>query len=74
MDIAEHEFLRDIFLTLVELKGDPDAHVDRVISEVTTEHVEQCVRMARTHRQRLVDMVEEHRRTGRLVVARWWRL
>ncbi len=74
MDIAEHEFLRDIFLKLIELKGDPGAHVDRVISDVTTERIGLCVRAARTHRQRLVDMVEEHRRTGRLVVARWWRL
>jgi hypothetical protein len=74
MDFAEHEFLRDIFLTLVEMDGDPAARVDDAISTVTTERIALCVRAARTHRQRLVDMVEEHRRTGRLVVARWWRL
>jgi hypothetical protein len=74
MDFAEHEFLRDIFLKLVETDGDPAARVDDAIRAVTTERIELCVRAAGTHRQRLVDMVEEHRRTGRLVVARWWRL
>jgi hypothetical protein len=74
MDYAEHEFLRAVFLTLVNLEGDPRLHVDRVMGDATTERVHRLTRAARRHRERIVEMVEEHRRTGRLVVARWWRL
>ena len=71
MDFDKNQFLTDLFECLLVVPGDPARYVDCAIDGVITAHVQSLHRLAQRHRQALIRMVEEHRRTGRPVPTKW---
>jgi hypothetical protein len=71
MDYDRNQFLTDVFEKLVSLPGDPVAQIDVAISRIIDGHVKALRRLVQQHREEIIDMAEERRRTGKPVPTRW---
>lgn len=71
MDHDRNQFLQDVFERILSLPGDPVRQADRAVEDVIAAHVDSLRRLAQEHRGEILDMVEERRRTGQPVAARW---
>jgi hypothetical protein len=71
MDYDRNRFLTDVFETLITLSGDPVTQIDHAVEETIDEHVQVLRKLARLHREEVVGMAEERRRTGKMVKTRW---
>jgi hypothetical protein len=71
MDFDSNGFLTDVFEALVAATGDPARQIDHAIDDVITEHAEVLRKLAHLHREEVVGMAEERRRTGKMVKTRW---
>ena len=71
VDYDKNQFLTDVYETLLAIPGDPVRHIDFAIEGVIAAHVQSLRRLAQRHRTELLDMVEEHRKTGKPVATKW---
>jgi hypothetical protein len=71
MDFDRNQFLTDVFEALVKAPGDPVRQIDGAIFRVIAAHTVTLHKLAQAHRQELIDMVEEHRKTGKPVPTSW---
>jgi hypothetical protein len=71
VDYDRNQFLEDVYETLLAVPGDPVRHIDFAIEGVITAHVQGLRRLAQRHRLEIIDMVEEHRKTGQPVATKW---
>ncbi len=71
MDFDKSQFLQDVFEALLAVPGDPVAQIDGAIFRVVAAHAHTLGKVAQEHREDLLAMVEERRRTGKPVATRW---
>ena len=71
MDFDKSQFLQDVFEALVALPGDPVTQIDGAVFRVVAAHAQVLGRLAQEHREELLDMAEERKRTGQPVLTRW---
>jgi hypothetical protein len=71
MDFDRYQLLQDVFEAMVALPGDPVTQIDGAVFRVVAAHAQVLRKLAQTHREDLLGMAEERRRTGKMVLTRW---
>jgi hypothetical protein len=71
MDFDKNQFLQDVFEALVALPGDPVTQIDGAVFRVVAAHAQVLGRLAQAHREDLLGMADERKRTGQPVPTRW---
>ena len=71
MDFDRNQFLTDVFENLLTLPGDPVTQMDQAVEDVIAAHTKVLRKLAQRHREDLLDMAEERRRTGEPVATQW---
>ena len=71
VDFDRNQFLQDVYEHLLALPADPVLLFDAAIFSVIGAHARVLRDLAQAHRKDLLDMVAEHRRTGKPVATKW---
>lgn len=71
VDFDKSQFLTDVFEELVRAPGDPMRQFEHALFRIIAAHSVVLHRLAQAHRPEIIEMVEEHKRTGQPVATRW---
>ncbi len=71
MDFDTDQYLTDVLEAVLSMPGDPIRQIDAAVEDVIAAHVDVLRKLAQRHREAILGMAEERRRTGRPVPCRW---